>query len=63
MAVQFGPDNATFFQNYKKWSLIVKSRGLILVGASNGAVAQDGPYGTCWGFWSYNLRKGWIQEG
>lgn len=58
----FGPIGTGQYTNYSEWSAAAKARGLVLVPATSGPVAQDGPRGTCRGAWFYNSNKGWLDD-
>ena len=62
MQPQFGPPGAKLFADFSLWATAAKARGLILIGCSNGSVAQDGPRGTCRGFWGYGIQRGWLER-
>lgn len=51
------------YNRYENWERDVKAMRLMLVGCSNGLVAQDGPRGrgTCRGFWGWTTNRGWIE--
>jgi len=61
-ASQFGPNGAQQFTDFTAWAEAAKAKDLMLVGASNGSVAQNGPNGTCRGFWGYNTQCGWLES-
>jgi len=50
------------FSDFTKWATAARAQGLELYGSSNGSVAQDGPRGTCCGFWGYGTKRGWLSN-
>jgi hypothetical protein len=63
MTASLFDDPANFqFTDFTAWAQAARDRDLELYGASNGSVAQDGPRGTCRGFWGYGTQRGWLAK-
>jgi hypothetical protein len=58
----FGPKDTHRIYSYDRWAKAAKANGLMLVACSSGVVAQDGPFGTCHGFWGSTTYCGWLTK-